>query len=128
MDVVISSNDPLTPLKRVPVSMSIHPVSVIKSASKIPDRFMLSQNYPNPFNPSTKINFSLNQTSNVSVKIYDARGALVKTLIDGSKNSGSYDLTWDGTNNSGARLATGVYFYELKSDNNQLVKKMLLLK
>jgi len=93
-----------------------------------PAEFKLSQNYPNPFNPSTKIDFSLNQPSSVSVKIYDIKGSLVKTLLNSYKNSGSYDVTWDGTNDSGKRLSTGVYFYELISDNNQIVKKMLLLK
>ncbi|MCB0301395.1 MAG: T9SS type A sorting domain-containing protein, partial [Calditrichaeota bacterium] len=85
-------------------------------------------NYPNPFNPSTSIEFALPQTVDVSLKIYNIRGQLVKTLVDGSKAAGRYSLTWDGTDNFGSRVASGTYIYSIKAGEFVNNKKMVLLK
>ena len=89
----------------------------------IPDRFDLSQNYPNPFNPSTKITYALPKSSNVKLIVYNAIGQEVGVLVDGFKNAGSYELTWDASN-----LPSGIYFYSIQSGNNIITKKMTLLK
>ncbi|MCB9068988.1 MAG: T9SS type A sorting domain-containing protein [Calditrichae bacterium] len=96
--------------------------------NNLPNEFSLEQNYPNPFNPSTSIEFALPQTVDVSLKIYNIRGQLVKTLVDGSKSAGRYSLTWDGTDNFGSRVASGTYIYSIKAGEFVNNKKMVLLK
>jgi hypothetical protein len=91
--------------------------------------YELYQNYPNPFNPTTWIEFSLPREENVTLKIYTLDGREVKTLIDGVRySSGRYKVQWDGTDNLGNRVASGVYIYKLKAGNFEVSKKMLLLK
>ncbi len=89
--------------------------------------YSLAQNYPNPFNPSTVINFDLPEKANVTLKVYNAIGQLVSTLINESMLEGSYKVTFDGKN-----LPSGIYFYEMNAvggkTNYSSVKKMLLIK
>ncbi len=90
----------------------------------IPTKFALNNNYPNPFNPSTIISFSLAKEGNVSLKIYNIVGQLVKTVVDNSnlsKGEHQYSISMDN-------FATGVYFYTLRQGNNVITKKMVLLK
>lgn len=90
----------------------------------------LEQNYPNPFNPATRITFLVpdGHAQHVSLVVYDVRGARVKTLVDGLRGGGRYTVEWDGRNNTGERVASGVYFYRLVEKNYTHTKKMLLLK
>ncbi len=88
-----------------------------------PYRFSLSQNYPNPFNPSTVIKYSVANTGNVTLKIYDILGREVKTLVNEMQNAGSYNIEFNASN-----FASGVYFYRLESDNFTDIKKMILIK
>jgi hypothetical protein len=94
----------------------------------LPTEFALEQNYPNPFNPSTTIEFALPQAVDVSLKIFNIRGQLVKTLVSGNKAAGRYSLTWDGTDNFGNKVASGTYIYAIKAGNFVQNKKMILLK
>jgi hypothetical protein len=98
-------------------------VGVQNISSEIPASYNLSQNYPNPFNPVTNIKFALPKAGNVTLKVYDNLGKLVSTLFDGYKTAGYYQATFEGTNYS-----SGVYFYQLKSDNYVETKKMLMIK
>jgi hypothetical protein len=91
--------------------------------NEIPSTYSLSQNYPNPFNPVTSIKFALPKDGFVTLKIYDILGNVVTTLYDGYKPAGSYSSSFDGTN-----LSSGIYFYQLKTDNYIDTKKMTLLK
>lgn len=91
------------------------------------DGFELSC-YPNPFNPSTTISFSTAEPGDAKLAIFDARGALVKTLIDGPLNSGEHRVRWNGTNEVGDRVASGVYFYRVTADKRSSTKKMILLR
>ncbi len=91
--------------------------------STIPNKFELSQNYPNPFNPSTKIDFSVPQTSNVEITIYDILGNKVKELVNGFKDEGNYTVVFNASN-----LSSGIYFYRLQAGNFIETKKMILLK
>ncbi|MCK5087463.1 MAG: T9SS type A sorting domain-containing protein, partial [Melioribacteraceae bacterium] len=86
------------------------------------------QNYPNPFNPSTTISYTLPRTSMVSVKIYDVLGREVMTLLNEVQNRGVYDVVWKGTNNYGAKVGSGIYFYRVETDKIAQVMKMILLK
>ncbi len=95
----------------------------------IPEKYVLEQNYPNPFNPSTTINYNLPQNSNVTLKIFNSLGQEVVTLVNGDlQQAGRYQTVWNGKDASGKTMSTGVYFYELKAGNTNLIKKMLLMK
>lgn len=91
--------------------------------SKVPTEFLLSQNWPNPFNPSTKIKYSVPQSSNIILKAFDVLGNEIETLVNEEKPAGTYELTWYAEN-----LPSGVYFYQLKAGNYIDTKKMILLK
>ncbi|MGB5530727.1 MAG: T9SS type A sorting domain-containing protein, partial [Ignavibacteriaceae bacterium] len=90
---------------------------------EIPTKFLLSNNYPNPFNPSTKIKYSIPQSSNVIIKVFDILGNEIETLANEEKQTGTYDLTWYSKN-----LPSGVYFYQLRAGEFVQTRKMLLLK
>ncbi len=88
-----------------------------------PTGFVLSQNYPNPFNPTTSINFTVAQRSNVTLKVYDMLGREVASLVNEVKDQGSYNVNFDA-----AKLASGTYVYKLTAGNFVETKKMVLLK
>jgi hypothetical protein len=94
----------------------------------LPSAFTLSQNYPNPFNATTVILYSLQKNANVKLVIYNLRGQKVKTLVDEQKPAGEYQITWDGKNDSGEEVASGVYFYKLSAGEFSETKKMVLLR
>ncbi len=94
----------------------------------IPDRFILSQNYPNPFNPKTTIKYYLPKQLHVCMKVYNIRGRLIKTLFSGRQPEGNYELVWNGTNEYGRRVSSGIYFYNIITDNFTAARKMILLK
>jgi flagellar hook assembly protein FlgD len=94
-----------------------------------PTSYSLEQNYPNPFNPSTTIGYELpDDNTQVRLIIYNMTGQITKTLVDLNQNAGVYKVVWNGTNNSGARVSSGVYFYRMTAGKFVQVKKLLLLK
>ena len=93
-----------------------------------PDDFVLAQNYPNPFNPTTEVAFSLARTSDISLIVYNVLGQEVKLLADGTYTTGDHKVVWDGKDNMGQAVSSGVYFYRLIAENFMTEKKMLLLK
>jgi hypothetical protein len=88
----------------------------------------LYQNYPNPFNPSTKISFSLSDATNVKILIYDNLGRKIRKLVDMYFRKGDNIVVWDGRDDAGNRLSSGVYYYSLLTGKDNIVKKMILLK
>ena len=92
------------------------------------EKFELYGNYPNPFNPSTKIRFATEKFSDVKVTIYSILGEEVAVTHDGELSAGTYDITWYGHDHNGNKVPSGVYFYEVRSDNRIQKGKMLLLK
>lgn len=90
--------------------------------------FALAQNYPNPFNPGTVLVFSLPSPSQTSLRIYNAKGQLVATLVDGVLEQGSHRLSWNGMDNQGQAVSSGVYFYKLQSGALTQTRRMLLIK
>jgi hypothetical protein len=95
----------------------------------MPDKYALHQNYPNPFNPATTIQYELPSQSQVSLEVYNILGERVRTLIDGEIHAADkYTLHFDGKNQYGEQLTSGVYFYRMKADNFVNSKKMILLK
>lgn len=93
-----------------------------------PNVAILYQNYPNPFNPSTSIEFSLPARERVSLKVFDVSGRLVSTLVDGHLSDGVHRYTWDGRNQRGSSVASGVYFYVLRSESIRQSRKAVLLR
>lgn len=102
--------------------------SVVDISTDVPKYFSLSQNYPNPFNPTTTIDYKLPKGENVTLKVYDILGREVATLVDAYQAPGSYRVQWNGRNNGGARLASGIYLCSFLAGNYKSVKKMILLK
>ncbi len=97
---------------------------------QMPKVFRLYQNYPNPFNPTTVIQYDvpIGKTVNVAINVYDLLGERVKTLVDEVKGPGYYRVTWDGTNDSGVPVSSGVYLYRIVAGNFVKTERMLLLK
>ena len=102
--------------------------SVAASEPVKPEKFALQQNYPNPFNPETSIHFTVPKMSRVTLAIYDILGRKIRTLVSETKAAGSYNVTWNGKNNQGQPLASGLYFYKLQAGEFSATKKMMLLK
>jgi flagellar hook assembly protein FlgD len=92
------------------------------------NRFALEQNAPNPFNPSTTIRFAVPANGNVRLTIYDVNGRIVRTLVDGSVLAGSHEVVWDGMDMNGRAVASGVYIYRLTTANNEMTKRMTLVR
>jgi hypothetical protein len=91
--------------------------------------YKLSQNYPNPFNPRTTIKFQVKDLAPVTLKIYNVRGQLVKTLVNDTVTPNiTHAVDWDGRNNAGQQVSSGVYFYKLVTNSFRQTKKMVLLK
>lgn len=98
--------------------------------SRLPKVFSLSQNYPNPFNPSTAINYSIPEGEKVRVRleIYNLRGQLVKVIVGEDREAGEYRVHWDGRDERGGQVPSGVYFYRIRAGKYSNVRKMILLR
>jgi hypothetical protein len=94
----------------------------------IPSNTALIGNYPNPFNPETKIEFSLLEAGNVDVVIYNIKGEKVKKLVDGKMVAGFHSAVWNGKDDNGKKVASGVYLYRFKTAEIDQTKKMMLIK
>ena len=101
----------------------------------MPTEFFLSQNFPNPFNPATIIRYGLPSASRVIIKLYDVLGQEIKTLVDETQDKGYQSVEWNGKNEFGLTVASGIYIYRITATNPQNInerfiqtKRMLLLK
>jgi hypothetical protein len=110
---------------------------IYQERSNLPSGYTLSQNYPNPFNPVTSILYTVatshgeavdNSAQHVTLKVYNVLGQLVKILVDEDKHPGSYQVVWDGKDQNGEEVSSGIYFYKLKAKDYTETKKMVLLK
>ncbi|MCB9247597.1 MAG: T9SS type A sorting domain-containing protein [Ignavibacteriales bacterium] len=99
-----------------------------KNISAKTNEFNLNQNFPNPFNLSTQINYSINKLSNIEISIYDVLGRRIKILFDGEKSAGEYRTFWNGIDENGDVVNSGVYFIILKSSEYSISRKIVLLK
>lgn len=128
--IQIQSNDPDTPNFSEPIILDFIKTSVEKD--NLPDdnpaSFMLDQNYPNPFNPATVIRYRLSEVSQVSLKVFNPLGQLIKILVDEKQPAGNYEVSWDSRNEFGEGVAGGIYFYQLKAEKLILARKMLLIR
>jgi len=98
------------------------------SSTTLPKTFQVNQNYPNPFNPATTIAYSLPERAEVEIVIFNILGQRVTILDEGTRPAGEHTVVWNGIDNSGEAVATGVYFYRVRAGDNVSTKKMLLLK
>ena len=99
-----------------------------QKTSNSPETFTLKQNFPNPFNPRTTIEYDIPEPLKVSILIYNNLGHIIKTYNQGLQPSGHYQIIWDGRNEEGERVSSGVYYYKIIANENVSVKKMMLIK
>lgn len=104
------------------------PTAVIESESQTPRAFSLEQNFPNPFNAGTTLYYTLRQESHVNLSIYDLSGRRVATVRQGRQAAGSYSLVWDGRDDLGRRLVSGLYVLRLRSGGFEQSHKLVLLR
>jgi hypothetical protein len=102
--------------------------SAVEIREGAPDRFSLEPNYPNPFNPSTTVPFQVAKPGPVKLRIFDLRGRAVRTLEDGRFNPGTYESRWDGCDESGRPVASGVYVISIQAEDFVKQRKMLLMR
>jgi len=100
----------------------------VESGVEIPSEFTLKQNYPNPFNAQTRIAFSLASPGNVKLEVFDITGKLVRKIVDARLKAGNHQVIWDGKNDSGRIVSSGIYLYRLSAPDNSSVRKMTLVK
>ena len=100
----------------------------IEEETPVPAQYSLTQNYPNPFNPQTEIHYALPVHSHVRVSVFNTRGQKVATLVEGDRSAGRYALVWDGTDDNGESLASGVYLYRLETDGLVQTRKLMLMR
>lgn len=129
----ILSNDPANSVLTIPVEFEVDSALVISTGSDpgdnaVPSRFALHTNYPNPFNPTTTIRYDLSDAAAVRLEIFNIRGERVVVLVDKHEPAGTHHVTWDGRNDNGQTVATGVYFYRLRAGAFTETKKMQMLK
>ena len=109
---------------------SFYLISLSEDDNNVPEiiKTSLGQNYPNPFNPSTTIAYSIQNDGMIELNIYNIKGQLVKTLVKGDQQTGSYEVVWNGKDNNEKNISSGVYFYKLSTKDETIMKKMLMLK
>jgi len=88
----------------------------------------LAQNYPNPFNPSTTIKYALQENAEVTLKIYNVLGQVVRTLVNEKQTAGYKLVVWDGTNDIGVQAASGIYIYRIEAKDFVQSKKLILMR
>ncbi len=113
-------------IEQITFSSDVSVEDMAEIVSQIPIKFL--KNYPNPFNPNTTISFVLNQAGNTEVEIFNVKGQKVKLLRREVLGVGTHSCTWDGRNDCGNTVASGVFFYRVSVNGNTLLNKMLMLK
>ncbi|MDZ7724048.1 MAG: FlgD immunoglobulin-like domain containing protein [candidate division KSB1 bacterium] len=108
-----------------PISITLT-TTMIEESAQTPTELKLNPNYPNPFNPITTIRFDLPIDMRITVDIYNMNGQLVRTLINGQRSAGSHSVTWDGADQHGFKVASGIYIYRLQTPETSQSKRMTL--
>ncbi|NIW45011.1 MAG: T9SS type A sorting domain-containing protein, partial [Gammaproteobacteria bacterium] len=105
-----------------------HKMGTSVSNENLPQSYELYQNHPNPFNPETEIRFYLPEPNHVSIRIYNIRGEEIRSLVDSPYTPGSHKIRWDGKDNNGNPVSSGIYLYQLQTNTFSQVRKMSLLR
>ena len=104
-------------------------VAGVLELQSTPREFALRQNFPNPFNPDTTIKYDLSESADVTLQIYNVLGQVVRTLVGSeAQNAGRYQIRWNGMDDRGVPVSSGVYFYQISAGKFQDVRKLMLLK
>ncbi|MCP4583887.1 MAG: T9SS type A sorting domain-containing protein [candidate division Zixibacteria bacterium] len=128
-NIYIYSNDIDNPSMAIPCTLDVIMTDIEDGVSSaIPSVFSLDQNFPNPFNPTTEMAFGLPNTGHVTLEVFDIMGRIVNTLVDEELSAGIHKVIWDGTNEGGQKVTSGMYFYKLIQGENVVTKKMMMLK
>jgi len=127
-DSKISSGVSYYRLKQIDTDGSFLYSEILKVEKTTPKYYVLNQNFPNPFNPTTSISYQLAEDTHVSIKIYNGLGQEIKTLVDENKTAASYSIYWDGRDNLGNPVVSGVYLYQIHAGNYFCCKKLILMK
>jgi len=125
--VVMRTNAPTTPAVNVQVARDVTVVG-LENLLGIPTTYAVSQNYPNPFNPTTSIRYQLPSHSQVKLSIYNVLGQRVRTLLDKEVEAGYHMVEWDGLNDAGNQIASGVYLYRFEAGDYRRTIKMIMMK
>ncbi len=112
----------------IPLESQDQSITTSIAAAIIPEKFEIMQNYPNPFNPSTTIEYSIPHESHVRIEVFNALGHRVRTLIDENQVAGRYTIQWQARNDHGEPVASGLYYYSLKANDFNQIRKMLYMK
>ena len=132
LDEVLYSGTPRGALPTDPpppiVILSVDLTGIDQGQTTVVEDFKLEQNYPNPFNPETQIRFTIPRALPVRLNVYNIRGQLVRTLVNSAMTAGSHTVRWDGLDNHGVKVASGVYVYSIKAGEFVQAKKMTMLK
>jgi len=115
-------------LKQIDFNGAFEYSGMLEVAINVPKEFALEQNYPNPFNPQTTIAYELPVATYVVLKIYNVLGEEVKTIVDAEQSPGSKSVVWDGTDNLGGRVGSGIYFYRLTAGDFSRTLKLMLMR
>jgi hypothetical protein len=124
-NIIITSNDINNPSQTV----LLHITTVANDdETNIPTVTRLEGNYPNPFNPTTTIRFAVKEPGQIAINVYNLKGQLVKTLIDSNLKAGYHSIAWNGKDNSGKSVSSGVYLYRMQTNGFNQTRKMMLMK
>jgi len=104
------------------------PLEISNQATTLPDQFLLLQNYPNPFNPVTSIQYKIPHTTHVTLAIYNSLGQVVQTMVNTTQSAGEYSFQWQGNDQTGKHVASGMYFYRIQAGDYTKTRKMILMK
>jgi len=115
------------PLSVGPINIDWSSMSVDDQAA-LPEQFALYANYPNPFNPVTIVAYDIPEASDVLLEIYNITGQRVKILVNKRQEPNRYKVQWNGTNEAGTQLSSGMYFYRIQAKDYSSVKKLILMK
>ena len=126
-DILETASDTSATIDTV-VTVTTDSTNLAVDVAGVPQEFALRGNYPNPFNPETSIMFSLDIISPIEVKIYSILGQEISTLHSGILESGYHSMVWNGTDQFGKSVGSGVYIYRIVSGNRALTGKMMMLK
>ena len=121
---------PIQDIQRISFSFSNHSVTGVDATkyATVIKTFNLLQNYPNPFNPSTTIRYEIPSPGDVHVTIFNVNGQVIKEFTGSSEQAGIHTMVWDGKNNAGQTVGSGVYIYKVTFQNSVLTRKMLFIK
>jgi hypothetical protein len=126
--LMINSNDPVTPTQYAKVTLNVGSVDINPDIIAGPNSYALHQNYPNPFNPTTTIKYDLKAAGKVTLKVYNILGQEVRTLVNKNETAGFKSVVWNGKDNMGKAVSSGLYIYRIEAGQFVKSHKMMFIK